>query len=72
MDNQRIEMPMEFLSKLGDALKAHEGVDIALANLVSQHLLTTAPNQDCVGQALAAITQLATDRASLPKEPAHE
>lgn len=67
MDDETV--PVTFLAELGRALSAREGVDPELASLVSQHLLTAAPEEDCVGQTLRAITELAAKRAALKGEP---
>lgn len=64
------ETPTAFLARLGTALKTREGVDADLAEVVSEHLLTVSPTKDCVEQALAAITRLASERTSPPKESA--
>jgi hypothetical protein len=69
MDDQTV--PVTFLAELGRALKAREGLDPDLASLVSQHLLTSAPEEDCVGESLRAITSLAGKRAA-PKEESDE
>ena len=65
--NETVETSAAFLAELGDALHTCEGVDAGLAEIVSQHLLTTAPAEDCVKQALMTIIALATNRASPPK-----
>ena len=58
-----------FLTELGASLKALDGVDIDLADIVSSHLLTATPESGCVDEALSAITALAEHRASpLKKE----
>jgi hypothetical protein len=64
------ETPADFLARLGRALKAREGVDGDLAEVVSNHLLTASPPEDCVERALAAILALASERTSPPKEGA--
>ncbi len=72
MDTERAETPIEFLTKLGDRLKVQQDVDRDLADLVAQHLLTNAPNEECVNHAFAAMTRLAVDRAALPREQPDE
>ncbi len=56
-----------FLTELGEVLKAQEGADAELAEIVAQHILAAAPAEGCVEQALKAITALAAERASPPK-----
>jgi hypothetical protein len=65
MDDETV--PVTFLAELGRALNAREGVDQELASLLSQHLLTATPEEDCVGRTLRAITNLAAERVA-PKE----
>lgn len=62
MDDETV--PVTFLAELGRALNAREGVDPELASLLSQHLLTATPEEDCVGQTLRAITNLAAKRVA--------
>ena len=62
--NDAAATPAEFLSELGKALKAKEGMDIDLASIISQHILTAVPVEDCVEQAMMAITALAATRAT--------
>jgi hypothetical protein len=64
------ETPAVFLARLSKTLKAHEGVDAGLAGVVAKNLLTASPTEDCVEQALAAITVLASERSRLPKDDA--
>lgn len=60
--------PAAFLVAVGDALKAQEGVDADLAAIVSKHIITAAPAEQCVFHALKEIVALATKRASPEKE----
>ena len=53
-----------FLTELGDALKSLDGGDTDLAEIVAMHLLTDAPEADCVEKALTAIIALAERRAN--------
>jgi hypothetical protein len=62
------ETPVAFLARLSKALKAHEGMDADLAEVVVKNLLTASPTEDCVEQALATITLLASERSRLPKD----
>ena len=57
-----------FLAQLGHALKTREGVDAELAEIVVEHILTAAPAEDCVEQAMTAINELAAVRVTPPKE----
>lgn len=63
MEEQTARTPAAFLSELGNALKSREGVDPDLANLILQHILTAAPDQNCVEQASKAMAALADARA---------
>lgn len=63
MDNDKTEMPAVFLAELGKTLKASEGVDTELAKIISLHILTAVPTEDCLEQALTAIKALAANRA---------
>lgn len=62
-----VETVDAFLTHLGDTLSAKEGVDVGLADIVKVHLLQAVPEQDAVAQAKAAISQLAAERAALPR-----
>lgn len=58
----------EFLGRLGDVLKAREGGDSDLAEILAEHILTPTPADDCVAQAMTAIVSLAGARARLSEE----
>jgi hypothetical protein len=60
--------PSAFLAQLGQALTTRQGVDVALAKIVAEHILTSAPAKECVEQATTAIATLAAVRATHPKE----
>lgn len=64
------ETPAVFLARLSKTLKAYEGVDADLAEVVAKNLLTASPTEDCVEQALAAITIIASERSLLLKDDA--
>jgi len=56
-----------FLKALGADLAAKEGVDAALAAILTTHILKGAPSQNAVVQAKDAIVNLAAERANPPK-----
>lgn len=64
--------PAVFLAELGQELKDRKGEngDTELAGILAEHILTAAPAEDCVDQALTAIRSLAVSRKSPPKEDA--
>ena len=62
------QVPAASLAQLRQALKARQGVDAGLAEIVAEHILTAAPAGDCLEQATTAITALAAARAARPKE----
>jgi len=62
--------PVTFLSQLAQALKTHQGVDVDLAEIVGEHLLTAVPAAECLEHAMTAIIGLAEARATRPKEHA--
>ena len=64
------ETSAAFLVQLGQALKARKGVDAELAEIVVEHILSAAPDEDCVEQAMTAINALAASRITPPKENA--
>jgi hypothetical protein len=68
--NDDDKTPAAFLAQLGEALKTCQGVDAGLAEIVAEHILTAAPAEDCLEQAMTAITTLAAARATHPKENA--
>jgi hypothetical protein len=68
---QTAATPGEFLTELGKLLTAQPGVDLGLAEIIAQHLLTATPANDCVMQASAAIAVLAGERAMAPAEAAN-
>lgn len=62
------ETPAVFLAQLGQALKTCQGVDAGLAEIVAEQILTAAPTEDCLEQAMTAIMTLAAARATQPME----
>lgn len=64
------ESSAAFLAQLGNALMTSEGVDAELAGIVVEHILSAAPSENCVEQAMTAINTLAASRASPPEENA--
>ena len=58
------ETPGSFLDELGRALKARDGVDSELADIVAEHILNLAPASDCVDRAMAAMKTLAESRVA--------
>lgn len=66
-DSETTGTPAAFLAELGKALTVRQGEDADLAKIVCQHVLTAAPAENCVEQALIAMTALAERRASPPK-----
>ena len=72
MMNNDDETPAAFLAELDQELTTREGEDedADLATIVAEHILTAAPAEDCVEQAMAAIKKLAASRANPPEEDA--
>lgn len=64
---ESVDTPEAFLEVLGESLKAKEGVDIGLADILKTHILKAAPAQNAVAQAKDAILKLAGERANPPK-----
>ena len=67
-DSDAAESPVTFLEELGKSLNSTDVTDAELAKIVSQHILTASPDEDCVEQAMTAIAKLAATRATSPKE----
>ncbi|WP_171054002.1 hypothetical protein [Arenibacterium halophilum] len=61
------DTPDVFLIALGENLKANEGVDVELADILGSHILKAAPAQNAVTHAKDAILKLASERANPPK-----
>ena len=59
------ETPAGFLDTVSEALKAREGVDVQLAEIVTEHILTASPGEDCLEEAMEAINVLARARVRL-------
>lgn len=66
----RAGTPGEFLATLSEALKALDDVDVDLARILADHLLTEAANANAVANANAEIVALATQRAAPVEEQA--
>jgi hypothetical protein len=64
------DTPEAFLDALGNSLKAKEGVDVALTDILQTHILKATPAQNAVAQAKDAILKLAGERANPPKPEA--
>ena len=67
---EQAETPDVFLATLSDVLKASDNVDVDLAGILSDHLLTVTPHANAVVAAKAAIAALAARRAAPVKEQA--
>jgi len=63
-----VETPETFLTGVSAVLKAADGVDVDLAAILSDHLLTVTPNANVVVNAKAAILALAAKRAAPAEE----
>lgn len=59
--------PADFLVSLGKSLHERENIDIGLADILVEHLLTATPAVDAVAKAKDAIVELAVERADPPK-----
>lgn len=68
MSDQVAESTEEILSNLSKALQSKKGVDADLAKIVTDNILVADPASDCVDAALTAISSLAEERATTPKE----
>lgn len=61
-----VETPANFLAGQGKALRGTKDVDVALADILAEHLLTATPAVDAVTKAKDAILELAGERAKPP------
>ncbi len=61
-----VETPADFLADQGKALRGREDVDVGLAGILAEHLLTATPAIDAVATAKNAILKLASERANPP------
>jgi hypothetical protein len=61
------ESSTDFLARLGTSLQESANVDVDLANILTELLLTAAPAKDAVTKAKSAIHKLALERADPPK-----
>jgi hypothetical protein len=62
------EGPASFLDDVANELRKAEHVDLALAEILAQHLLTAAPVHDAVAKAKELILNLARKRAMSTSE----
>ncbi|TSD86004.1 hypothetical protein FFK22_024605 [Mycobacterium sp. KBS0706] len=62
------DTPDAFLKTLGENLKAKEGADVGMADILKTHILKAAPAQNAVTVAKDAILKLASERAN-PSQP---
>jgi hypothetical protein len=67
-DEQKIETPGDFLTALGERLRAAPDVDTELADILIATLLTDSPVKDATTTACDAVAKLAEKRALPPKE----
>ena len=67
---EQADTPERFLSTLSETLKTWDDVDIDLAGILSDHLLTVMPHANAVANAKAAISALAAKRAGPVEEQA--
>ena len=65
-----VETPEAFLTGVCAALKTSDDVDVDLAAILSDHLLTVTPHADVIVNAKAAILALAAKRAAPAEEHA--
>ena len=64
------DTPELFLATLSETFKASDDVDVDLAGILSDHLLTVTPHANAVANAKAAIAAIAAKRAALAEEHA--
>lgn len=67
---EQADTPEKFLSTLSETLKTSDDVDIDLAGILSDHLLTVTLHANAVANAKAAIVALAAKRAAPVEEQA--
>ncbi len=67
---EQAETPKVFVATLSGTLKASDNVDVDLAGILSDHLLTVTPHANAVANAKAAIAALAARRAAPVEEQA--
>ena len=53
----------DFFDDLGNRLKAEEGADVELVDILKTHVLRTSPDSDAVARAKNEIVKLAEERA---------
>lgn len=67
---EQADTPEVFLATLSEILKASDDVDVDLAGILSDHLLTVTPHANAVANAKAAIVALAAKRGAPVEEQA--
>lgn len=67
---EQADTPEVFLATLSETLKASDDVDVDLAGILSDHLLTVTPHANAVANVKAAIVALAAKRAAPVEEQA--
>lgn len=67
---ENVDTPGDFLANLSASLKALEDVDVDVAGILSDHLLTVTPDPNAVANAKAAIIAIAAQRAAPVQEDA--
>lgn len=65
---ENVDTPGDFLAALAASLNALEGVDVDVAGILADHLLTVAPHANAVSNATVAIAAIAAKRAALAQE----
>lgn len=68
---EKAETPEMILANLANTLKTSEGVDVDLAAILADHLLTVTPQANAVAAAKAAIGALAAKRAVAARDNAN-
>lgn len=67
---EQADTPEVFLANLSEALKASDDVDVDLAGILSDHLLTVTPHANAVANAKVAIVALSAKRGAPVEEQA--
>lgn len=67
---EQADTPEVFLATLSETLKASDDVDVDLAGILCDHLLSVTPHANAVANAKAAIVALAAKRAAPVEEQA--
>ena len=69
---EQADTPVVFLANLSETLKASDDVDVDLAGILSDHLLTVTPHANAVANAKVAIAALAAKRAASLEDQADD